>query len=118
MRAGFLFPADYFSEYKLDLNEYLIKHPSATFFVKVEGESMVDAGIHTSDILIVDCSITPVDGKVVIAAVDGEFVVKRLKHIEGKPFLISENPDYKPIEMEEGMELTIWGVVKNVIHEF
>lgn len=114
--AGFPSPADDGIEDKLDLNELLIRHPSATFFLRVSGSSMINAGIHHNDILIVDRSVAPANGKIVIAALNGELTVKRL-HIENqKVRLVAENPDYPAIEINEDMDLHIWGVVTNVIH--
>jgi len=114
--AGFPSPAEDYIEGKLDLNKHLIKHPAATFFVKVTGDSMIDAGIHPGDILIVDRSIEPGDNKVVIAVVDGELTVKRIRVIKDKIFLMSENKDYKPMRIEAETGFEIWGVVTNVIH--
>lgn len=114
--AGSPSPADDCIEKQLDLNEFLIKHPAATFCVRAHGNSMINAGIHENDILIVDRSLKPTTGKIVIAAVDGELTVKRLNIQDGKLFLMSENPDYKPIEVKEGSEVYIWGVVTSVIH--
>ncbi|MBU4009750.1 MAG: translesion error-prone DNA polymerase V autoproteolytic subunit [Proteobacteria bacterium] len=114
--AGFPSPADDYIEGKLDLNKYLIKHPAATFFVKVAGDSMIDAGIHPGDILIVDRAIAPADKKVVIAVIEGELTVKRIRMIKGKIYLMPENENYKPIEIEKEMKFDIWGVVTNVIH--
>lgn len=114
--AGFPSPADDYIEAKLDLNEHLIKHPAATFFVRVEGNSMIGAGIHENDILIVDRSLKPTDGKVVIAVINGELTVKRLKLAQDKIFLIPENDFFTPIEINEEMDFTIWGVVTSVIH--
>ncbi|MBU3948160.1 MAG: translesion error-prone DNA polymerase V autoproteolytic subunit [Proteobacteria bacterium] len=114
--AGFPSPADDYIEGKLDLNKYLIKHPAATFFVKVAGDSMIDAGIHPGDILIVDRAIEPADKKVVIAVIEGELTVKRIRMIKGKIYLMPENENYKPIEIEKEMKFDIWGVVTNVIH--
>lgn len=114
--AGFPSPAEDDMEDKLDLNELLIKHPSATFFLRVSGSSMVNAGIHHNDILIVDRSLEPAHGKIVIASLNGELTVKRL-HCEGKKIkLIAENEAYAPIDITEGVELHIWGVVTSVIH--
>lgn len=114
--AGFPSPADDDMGETLDLNELLIKHPSATFFLKVSGTSMINAGIHDGDILIVDRSIEPSDGKIVIASVNGELTVKRLS-AKGKKFkLVAENEMYAPIDITEDMELRFWGVVTNVIH--
>jgi len=114
--AGFPSPADGEMERELDLNAFLIKHPAATFFVRVSGSSMVRAGIHHNDILIVDRSLTPVHGKIVIAAINGELTVKRLHCANEKIQLIAENDGYPPIEVAEGSDLHIWGVVTNVIH--
>lgn len=116
VKAGFPSPADDYLDKKLDLNEHLIKHPSSTFFVKVKGDSMIKAGINSGDILIVDRSLEPRDKKIVIAIVNGEFTVKRVSKKSGKLFLVSENDNYPPIEIKEGMEFEIWGVVTNVIH--
>lgn len=115
--AGLPFHADDSVEKKLDLNELLVKHPTATFFVKVQGESMIGAGIFSGDILLVDRSIEPVDGAIVIAQLNGEFTVKRLKFSGGRPYLLAENPNYKPIQMKEGVEFVVWGVVTSVIHK-
>ncbi|KQC14688.1 MAG: hypothetical protein APR63_13705 [Desulfuromonas sp. SDB] len=114
--AGFPSPADDYIDKKLDLNEYLIKHPSATFFVRVSGDSMIDAGIHSGDILIVDRAINPGSGKVVIAVIEGEFTVKRIKVKKNKIFLIPENPQFKPIQVKDHENCEIWGVVTHVIH--
>lgn len=114
--AGFPSPADDEMEDGLDLNELLIKHPSATFFLKVSGASMIKAGIHHNDILIVDRSIKPTHGKIVIAAVNGELTVKRL-FIEGdKVQLVAENDAYRPINISDDTDLHIWGVVTSVVH--
>lgn len=114
--AGFPSPAENDIAERLDLNEYLIKHPAATFLVRANGQSMVNAGINENDILVVDRSLTPTDGKIVIAAVDGQLTVKRLKIKNGQLTLLAENPKHKPIEILEGNEVYIWGVVTNVIH--
>ncbi len=114
--AGFPSPADDYIEDKLDLNKYLVKHPAATFFVKVTGDSMIGAGIHHGDILIVDRSLDPVDKKVVIAVVEGELTVKRIRTGNGRVALVPENDAYKPLNIKDGMSFEIWGVVTNVIH--
>lgn len=116
IKAGFPSPADDFMEDRLDLNEHLIDHPAATFFVRVSGDSMVDAGIHDGDILIVDRAIEPVDGKIVIAVLDGQLSVKRLRKQNGKVFLKPENDDYGVMEITEENDLRVWGVVNHVIH--
>ena len=115
--AGFPSPADDHMEGKLDLNNHLVKHPTATFFVRASGESMVGAGIHDGDILVVDRSLEPRHGKIIIAAVDGQLTVKRLQKRGSKTLLAPENRKYKPIELTENNDVKIWGVVTNVIHE-
>jgi DNA polymerase V len=115
--AGFPSPADDFIDKRLDLNEFLIAHPSATFFVRVEGTSMIEAGIHPGDILIVDKSLEPRPGSIVIAVIDGEFIVKRYHRADGRCFLLAANPGFKPIEITEDMGVEMWGVVSYVIHK-
>jgi DNA polymerase V len=115
--AGFPSPADDFIDKKLDLNEFLISHPSATFFVRAEGTSMIEAGIHPGDILIVDKALEANPGNIVIAVIEGEFTVKRFQRTEGRCFLLAENPSFKPIEITEGMRVEVWGVVTYVIHK-
>ncbi len=114
--AGFPSPADDYIEKTLDLNDLLVQKPAATFFVRAEGESMLGAGIHSNDILVVDRSIEPVVGKIVICAINGELTVKRLKHIAKEIVLGAENPDYEDITVQSEIDLIIWGVVTNVIH--
>jgi len=116
--AGFPSPADDHVDCHLDLNQHLVQRPSATFFVRVEGESMINAGIHENDILVVDRSIEASDGKIVIAVVNGELTVKRLELKQGQVLLIPENPKFKPIEITEEIDFRIWGVVVHVIHSF
>lgn len=115
--AGFPSPADDYLEGKLDLNEHLIKHKAATFFVRVTGDSMLGAGIHDGDLLIVDRALEAQDKSVVVAVVNGEFTVKRIKKEHGRVWLMPENKNYQPLEMQEGSELEVWGVVTNVIHK-
>jgi len=117
VEAGFPSPADDHMERGIDLNEELVRNPSATFFVRVKGESMRDAGIHSGDILVVDRSVTPSDRQIVVAMIDGEFTVKRLRRKNGKVFLDAENPSFTSIEVGENQELTIWGAVTFVIHQ-
>jgi len=114
--AGFPSPADDYIEGKLDLNEYLIKHPAATFFLRAAGDSMIEAGIHHGDILIVDRAIESVDNNVVIAVIDGELTVKRIRKSGNELLLMPDNRDYEPVKMTEEMNVEIWGVVTNVIH--
>lgn len=114
--AGFPSPADDYIDNKLDLNEFLIKNPSATFFVRVTGDSMVNAGIYSGDILVVDRSIEAKNGYVIIAVIDGELLVKRLRQTKKKIFLYPENSNFTPIEITSQMNFEVWGVVTNVIH--
>ena len=114
--AGFPSPADDHIEGRLDLNRLLIKHPAATFFMRVTGDSMIGAGIHSGDILVVDRSLEPADKHIVIALLDGERTVKRLSKQNGVLRLLPENPNYQPIEITADQSVEIWGVVTNVIH--
>jgi len=114
--AGCPAPTDDYIEGMMDLGEYLINDPSSTFFVRVIGLSMINTGIHPDDILIVDRSLEPRHGKIVIAAVDGELTVKRLYQQQGQIRLMPENDDFEPIEINSEESLHIWGVVTNVIH--
>ncbi len=114
--AGFPSPADDFVESILDLNEYLIKNPASTYLVRASGLSMINAGIYPNDILIVDRSIEPQNGKIVIAAIEGELTVKRLYKDKGSVLLIPENEEFCPIDITNKEGIVIWGVVTNVIH--
>ena len=114
--SGFPSPADDYLEGKLDLNRHLIKHPAATFFVRVTGDSMIGAGIHSGDLLVVDRSLEPADKNVVVAVVDGELTVKRLFKQNGVLRLLPENLSYQPIEITAQQTIEIWGVVTSVIH--
>jgi DNA polymerase V len=114
--AGFPSPAGDYEENRLDLNRHLIKNPAATFFVRVTGDSMVGAGIHHDDILVVDRSLDPRDGNVIIAALDGELTVKRIRIKRKKIMLVPENDNFASKEVNPGSEFEVWGVVTNVIH--
>jgi DNA polymerase V len=114
--AGFPSPADDYLEGKLDLNRHLIKHPAATFFVRVTGDSMIGAGIHSGDLLVVDRSLEPTDKNVVVAVLDGELTVKRLFKQNKVLRLLPENLNYQPIEITPQQTIEIWGVVTSVIH--
>lgn len=115
VRAGFPSPADDYIEMHLDLNDHLIHHPAATFFVRASGDSMVNAGIHDGDMLIVDRSVEPTHGRVVIAAINDELTVKRLSKLNGKIQLLPANDKYKPIDIAADADLIIWGVVIHAI---
>lgn len=116
--AGFPSPADDFIELTIDLNKELIKHRDSTFFAKVNGNSMKNAGIFDGDLLIIDKSLEPQDGKIAICQIDGEFTVKRIKKEKEVVWLIAENEEYKPIKVTEENELMIWGIVIHSIKTF
>ena len=109
--AGFPSPAADYEDKRLDINDYLVQNPVSTFFFPVEGDSMQGAEIFAGDILVVDKSVTPVHGHVVVAFVNGERLVKRLHHRAGRVALVAENRRYPALEIQEGMELHVWGVV-------
>lgn len=117
VRAGFPSPADDYLERHLDLNEHLIRHPEATFFLRVQGDSMEGEGIHDGDLLVVDRTEEPTHGRIVVAAVNGELTVKKLFSRKGRVSLVAAHPDYPPILIKEETGLEIWGVVTNVIHK-
>lgn len=114
--AGFPSPADDYVEDKLDLNKLLVQNKSATFFLRVKGDSMINAGINDGDIIVVDRSVEPVERSVVVAVVDSELTIKRLVWRNGVAELHAENSKYAPIRFKEGQELTIWGVVTSSVH--
>ncbi len=116
VQAGTPSPADGYMCNRMDLNRHLIKNPNSTFFVQVTGESMIDAGIKENDLLVVDKSIVATNNKIVIAVVNNEFTVKRLKIINGEGYLMPENKDFAPIKMDK--DSYIWGVVTSVIQKF
>lgn len=113
--AGFPSPAADFNEHSIDLNKELSKNPLATFYIRVKGNSMIDAGINDKDILVVDRSLEPTDNKVAVCFVDGEFTVKRIKLETDCLYLIPENKNYKPIKINEENQFIIWGIVTYVI---
>lgn len=117
IKAGFPSPASDYIESTLDLNKFLVKHPAATFFVRVEGDSMIDANITSGDILIVDRALQPEKYKIVIAAINGELTVKRIHHYEDKLYLQPNNKNFEPIEITADMDFHIWGVVTYIIHK-
>lgn len=116
IKAGFPSPADDYSDSSLDFNEYLVKNKTATFIVRVEGDSMSGAGINTGDLLVVDRSVKPANNSIIVAIVSGEFTVKRLTKELGRYYLYPENSDYPVIEISEEMEFQVWGVVTYAIH--
>lgn len=115
--AGFPSPAQDYIEGTLDLSEHLIRHPAATFFMYADGYSMIGAGITPGDLLIVDRAIEPVNNKIVVAIVDNELTLKRLKIDKRQYWLVPENDEFEPICITEDMDFIIWGVVTYVIHQ-
>ncbi|GGC95141.1 SOS-response transcriptional regulator UmuD-like protein [Flavobacterium lutivivi] len=116
--AGFPSPADDFIELSIDLNKHLIKHKDTTFFAKVKGHSMKNAGIFDGDLLVIDKSLEPQDGRIAICQIDGEFTIKRIKIEKNVIWLIAENEDYKPIKVTPENDFVIWGIVINSIKYF
>ncbi len=116
--AGFPSPADDYIDQELDLHSHLVKNPASTFFLRAEGESMINAGIHDNDLLIVDRSLEAVNNCIVIVALDGELTVKRLVRKQGKTLLMPENENFAPVDITEREYVHIWGVVSYAIHKF
>lgn len=114
--AGFPSPAADYIDKTLDLNELLVAKPAATYFVRVQGDSMINAGIHPNDILVVDRSIDPIPGKIVICALNNEITVKRLAYENEHWKLKAENEEYPDFPLNDDLELVVWGVVTSVIH--
>lgn len=117
VEAGFPSPASDYVETELDLAEHLIEHEAATYYLRVSGTSMTGAGIHDGDILVVDRAVEPADGDVVVAALDSELTVKRLRMRKERLYLVPESGQHDPIPVRDGQELVVWGVVQHVIHE-
>lgn len=115
--AGFPSPAQDFRDPRISLDKELIKHPEATFFARVSGDSMEGAGLHNGDLLIIDKSLPAENNKIAVCMLEGEFTVKRLKIEEGCIYLMPENKKYKPIKVTGEQELVIWGIVTYVIKE-
>jgi DNA polymerase V len=115
--AGFPNPSEEASSLPLDLNEMIIKHPAATFFMRVEGTSMEGANIFSGDIVVIDKSLEVHSGDIVVAYIDGEFTLKRFRKDGGKGYLAPENPKYKSIEVNKDSDFQIWGVVTYTVHK-
>jgi DNA polymerase V len=111
-------PAQDFMDMTIDLNKELIKNPSATFYGRVKGESMKDVGISDGDLLIIDRSIEPTNGRIAVCFINGEFTVKSIKIDKGEVWLVAANENYLPIKVKEENELVVWGVVIHVIKSF
>lgn len=116
--AGFPSPADDFLDSSIDLNKYLVKNKSATFYARVKGHSMKDVGISDGDLLIIDKSIESENGKIAVCFIDGEFTIKRLKVDDNRCWLMPENDAFPPIEVHPDSQFQIWGIVLHVIKSF
>ena len=115
--AGFPSPAEDFMDLDLNLQDYLVQHPSATFCVRVTGDSMQNAGIFSGDVMVVDRALEAKNNNIVLAVLDGEFTVKRIQKRAGKLYLKPENKNFSPIEIIEEMNFQVWGVVTHIIHK-
>ena len=113
--AGFPSPADDFKEIRISLDKELVKNKEATFYARVNGDSMIGAGLEDGDLLVIDRSLNPENGKIAVCLVDGEFTVKKIKKEKNKFYLMPENTKYKSIEIKEENEFVIWGIVTHVI---
>ncbi len=114
--ASFPSPADDYIDRPLDLNELLIRHKAATFFVRAQGDSMTGAGIHDGDLLVVDRAVEPVNGHIVVAALNGELTVKQMHRRGRRLRLMATNERYPPLEVTPEVDFVVWGVVTHVIH--
>ena len=113
--AGFPSPADDFLDLSIDLNKEYVKNPSATFYGRVKGNSMIDAGLNDGDLLIIDKSMEPQNGKIAVCFIDGEFTVKRIQIKKKELYLVAENKNYEPIKITADNDFLIWGIVTTVI---
>ena len=113
--AGFPSPADDFKEIRISLDRELVRNQESTFYAKVSGNSMENAGLCDGDLIIIDKSLNPENNKIAVCFLDGEFTVKRIIKKENKLFLKPENKNYKEIEINDGNDLKIWGIVTFVI---
>lgn len=113
--AGFPSPAEDFNTLTIDLNRELVKNPSSTFYARVKGNSMIDAGIHDGDLIVIDKSLEPTNGKIAVCFIDGEFTIKRIKIDRDCCWLVPANDDFNPIRVTEENEFVVWGIVVHVI---
>lgn len=116
VRAGFPSPADDHLDAEIDLHAHVVKRPAATYFVRAEGDSMLGDGIHHGDLLVVDRSLEPLPGRVIVIALEGEPTVKRLERRGSGVWLVASNPRFAPIPLT-GRECEVWGVVTHVLHD-
>jgi len=115
--AGFPSPAADYLEMTLDINKELVNNPSSTFYGRVKGNSMIDAGIHDGDILVIDKSLEPANNKKAVCFIDGQFTLKTLKIVKGEVWLKPENKDYSPIKITPDNDFIVWGIVTHIIHK-
>lgn len=115
--AGFPSPAEDYLDMDLNLHEYLVQNPAATFCVRAVGDSMLDANIKSGDVMVVDRAKDPVNNSIVLAVLDGEFTVKRIKKNEDELYLMPANADYQPMKITDDMDFQVWGVVTFIIHK-
>ena len=118
IKAGFPSPADDFLDISIDLNKELIKNPPATFFGRVNGDSMKDLGIDDGDLLIIDKSLEPSNGKIAVCYIDGEFTLKKIQIEKDFLWLVPANEKYKPIKVTEDNDFVVWGIVIHVVKSF
>lgn len=118
IKAGFPSPAQDYIDLAFDLNKELVKNPSSTFYGRVRGDSMVDEGINDGDILVIDKSLSPADGRKAVCYIDGEFTLKTIRIKKDGIYLMPANPAYKPIKVTEENDFVVWGIVTYVIHKF
>jgi DNA polymerase V len=114
--CGFPSPADDYRESELDLNDLVVAHPEATFYVRASGDSMEGAGIFDGDVLVVDRALDPQENAIIVALINGEFTVKRLVTFDDTAFLMPENPRYDPFQITEEMDFRVWGIATFVLH--
>lgn len=115
--AGFPSPAEDYLDMDLNLHEYLVQNPAATFCVRANGDSMVDANIQSGDVMVVDRALSPTNNSIVLAVLDGEFTVKRIKKNEDKLYLMPANEQYQPMKITDDMDFQVWGIVTFIIHK-
>jgi DNA polymerase V len=115
IKAGFPSPAADFIDVCIDLNKHLIKNPASTFYGRIKGNSMRDAGLHDGDIVIIDKSLEPADGKIAVCFIDGDFTIKRIKKEKDGCWLMPANPEFSPIHVTEHNQFLIWGIVTYII---
>ena len=118
VNAGFPSPAEDHIDIGLDLNEYLVKHESSTFYIYVQGSSMINSGICDGDLIIVDRSLEPCSNNIVLAVIDGEFTIKKILKKNNTIYLMPDNNNYNPICIDDSMDFQVWGVITHSIHHF